>query len=162
MIYKRVNPKGHDILTPQPVQGAAVYFLRIVIHDFSDADSIKILQNIRNAASSSSRLILFELSVSYASKAPTEYYSSLVESQTAPYPLLPNYRMGLKPTFADIQVSPRLVDKSTHEDESHKVMTFANGRQRDFGQFVALGEASGWRLEAVKMNELSAFIFVPA
>ncbi|KAJ5735309.1 S-adenosyl-L-methionine-dependent methyltransferase [Penicillium malachiteum] len=36
---------GHDIFDRQPVEGARVYFLKFILHEFSDDNCIKILQN---------------------------------------------------------------------------------------------------------------------
>ena len=96
---------AHDFFQPQPVKGAAVYFLRFVIQDWPDAECIKILKRIREAASPSSRLILFEISIPFACADPTKYAGD-VERRSAPYPLIPNLGKGggLNPTYVDMQV----------------------------------------------------------
>ncbi|KAG6848863.1 hypothetical protein H0H93_013351 [Arthromyces matolae] len=55
-----VKLEVNNFFTPQPVKGAAVYFLRVVIHDWSDDYAKKILKQLRDAASDSSKLVLFD------------------------------------------------------------------------------------------------------
>ncbi|GJJ12836.1 hypothetical protein Clacol_007081 [Clathrus columnatus] len=136
----------YDFFTEQPIKGAAVYFLRFIIQDWPTSEAIKILKRIREAANpSSSKLILFEFNVPYACEDPNTYPES-IEVRTAPYPLLPNLGKGggPNPTYVDIQM-----------------MTMLNGQGRDLGELIALGEASGWKLEAAKNDELSIFVFSP-
>ncbi|GAA6037613.1 hypothetical protein JCM8097_006143 [Rhodosporidiobolus ruineniae] len=63
----RVKLMPHDFFGPQPVKGADVYFLRAIIHDWDDANSIKILSQLADAASSTSKLVLIERPYSYLS-----------------------------------------------------------------------------------------------
>ena len=98
---------AYDFFQPQPVKGAAVYFCRFVIQDWPDAECIKILKRIREAASPSSRLILFEVGIPYACADPTTYAGE-VERRSAPYPLIPNLGKGggPNPTNVDMMVCP--------------------------------------------------------
>lgn len=99
--------EAHNFLEPQTVKGAAVYFLRFILCDWPDEDCIKILKHIREAASPSSKLIVFETGIPYAC-ADTEDYEGDVERRTAPWPLIPNLGKGggLSPTNVDMQVRP--------------------------------------------------------
>lgn len=52
---------AHDFFSPtQPVRGADVYFLRMIMHDFSDKYCIKILRPIVEAMAPSSRIIIMD------------------------------------------------------------------------------------------------------
>ncbi|GAW03924.1 S-adenosyl-L-methionine-dependent methyltransferase [Lentinula edodes] len=62
----QVQLQVHNFFTPQPIKDAAVYFLRLIIHDWPDEDARKIL----------------------TSKHVTE---GLGSGPSAPYPLLPNF-----------------------------------------------------------------------
>ncbi|KAF2230788.1 putative O-methyltransferase [Viridothelium virens] len=46
---KNVEPMAHDFFTPQTVKGARAYFLRNVMHNWSDVNCQKILSHIRDA-----------------------------------------------------------------------------------------------------------------
>ncbi|KAJ7062071.1 hypothetical protein C8F01DRAFT_1136350 [Mycena amicta] len=48
----------HDFFTPQPILNAAVYFLRVVLHDWPDAFAQKILLRLREAAGQDTRLVI--------------------------------------------------------------------------------------------------------
>lgn len=53
--------QSHNFFRPQPVLGAAVYFLRYILHNWSDKYSLEILRHIGNAMQSrSSRLIILD------------------------------------------------------------------------------------------------------
>ncbi len=56
----RVRLEAHDFFQPQPIQDAAVYFLRAVCHDWADPWAIKILKHLRSAGSPESKMILVE------------------------------------------------------------------------------------------------------
>ncbi|KAL9056773.1 MAG: hypothetical protein Q9162_002744 [Coniocarpon cinnabarinum] len=42
----RITFQGHDFMDPQPVHAADAYLLRMILHDWPDAESAKILSNI--------------------------------------------------------------------------------------------------------------------
>ncbi|KAL0952687.1 hypothetical protein HGRIS_006926 [Hohenbuehelia grisea] len=140
----RVELQVHDFFKPMPVK-ADVYFLRVVLHDWPQAEGVKILQNIRDAAKPSSKLILFESIVPHACKETSPFLSD-ASAPTAPAPLLPNYGLGLGGfvTMVDIQM-----------------MTLLGGRERTIEEFVELGKESGWKLEEVKPGPLATFIYSP-
>lgn len=50
----------HDFLTPQPVKDADVYFLRWILHNWSDKYSVRILQNLIPALKPGARIVLNE------------------------------------------------------------------------------------------------------
>lgn len=142
----RVRLEAHSFFEPQPVKGAAVYFLRFVLHNWPDSECVKIMKNIREAASSSSKLILFDNTVPYACADPTVYHGD-VERRTAPYPLIPNLGKGggLGPTGLDMQM-----------------LNLFNGAGRSIKQFVELGDASGWKLDSARNEELTILTFSTA
>ena len=51
----------HDFFTPQPIKGAKFYYLRHILHDWSDEDSIRILQNLLPALTFESRIVVDEV-----------------------------------------------------------------------------------------------------
>ncbi|KIX06362.1 uncharacterized protein Z518_04338 [Rhinocladiella mackenziei CBS 650.93] len=56
----RVSFQVHDFFTPQPVQGADVYFLRFILHDYSDTHATLILKNLLLAFKPNSRLLVMD------------------------------------------------------------------------------------------------------
>lgn len=55
-----VEAQGHDFLTPQPVKNAKFYYLRHIIHDWTDEDSLVILGHIKDAMGPDSQLLIDE------------------------------------------------------------------------------------------------------
>ena len=56
----RLSFYGHDFLKPQPIEGADVYLLRMILHDWPDKYAIQILRNIVPAMRPGARVILNE------------------------------------------------------------------------------------------------------
>lgn len=51
----------HDFLTEQPVKGAQAYFMRMILHDYSDPVCTQILSNISSAMSEHSRVLVCDM-----------------------------------------------------------------------------------------------------
>ncbi|KAI5479076.1 S-adenosyl-L-methionine-dependent methyltransferase [Pseudohyphozyma bogoriensis] len=120
----RVTLKAHDFFTPQPVQGADVYFLRAIIHDWPNAEAIMILKHLSAAATESTKLVLIEHIIEPLSwphgAAPPELY-----------PLLPSLGSTME----------YLLDS--------QMMIGLNAQERRVEQYEELASASGWTLEKV-------------
>jgi 6-hydroxytryprostatin B O-methyltransferase len=56
--HTRVSFKAHNFFEPQPTKDAAVYMLRMIIHDWPDAEAKTILSNIVPALESSKATLL--------------------------------------------------------------------------------------------------------
>ncbi|ODQ51087.1 S-adenosyl-L-methionine-dependent methyltransferase [Saitoella complicata NRRL Y-17804] len=78
-LISRVTFQPCDFFKTQPVKGADVYYLQNIIHDWTDEDCVKILENLRDAMTTESRLIIAGVVPPSLTKGP------------APRPLLPNY-----------------------------------------------------------------------
>ncbi|KAG5336711.1 Sterigmatocystin 8-O-methyltransferase [Termitomyces sp. J132] len=100
----KVKLQAHNFFTPQPVKGAAVYFLRLVIHDWPDDDAKNILKHLRDAANESSRLIIFDNLAFHVCEDNANEMAA--PKASAPYPLLANLGIGGSgfQTQLDIQV----------------------------------------------------------
>ena len=58
---QNIELQAHNMFTPQPIRGADVYFMRAIMHDYSDMYSAKILQNIIPAMEPNSRIIISDI-----------------------------------------------------------------------------------------------------
>ena len=59
--YAGIEWIKHDFFAPQPVHGARIYYLRIVLHNWTDEQCVLILRNLRNAMTKGySRVIIHE------------------------------------------------------------------------------------------------------
>lgn len=60
-VSKRIEPHEHDFFTPQPVKGADVYLLRMILHDWKDSEAVKILKQLVDAAKPDSRILIMDM-----------------------------------------------------------------------------------------------------
>ncbi|KIK59999.1 hypothetical protein GYMLUDRAFT_44008 [Collybiopsis luxurians FD-317 M1] len=137
----QVTLQVHDFFTPQPIKNAAVYFLRVIIHDWADQKAREILKSIRLAAGDQSKLVLFEMLAKHVTEAAA---SSL--SAEPPYPLLPNLGVAGAGFFTMLDMA---------------LLTMYNGKERTYEEYARLGQETGWKLEEVRPGKLSALIFTP-
>jgi hypothetical protein len=91
----------HDFFNPQPVKNAAVYFLRGIVHNWSDTQARQILSHLREAAAPTSKLVIFDYLGRYTCEDPSLEGLNLPK---APYPLLANMGVEL-PSYMDMVVS---------------------------------------------------------
>ena len=98
--------KGNDFFTGQPVKNAAVYFMRMILHDWSDEYCVKILKHLRAAAAPVTNLLIIHSVMSYACSDDTSLIDVPgAEGQLPPAPLLPNNgHANIAGYLGDIQV----------------------------------------------------------
>ncbi|ORY66775.1 S-adenosyl-L-methionine-dependent methyltransferase [Leucosporidium creatinivorum] len=118
----QVQLTAHDFFAPQPVNGAEVYLMRYILHDWAKPLAIPVLQHLSDAASPNSKLVLIDHVIDPLCPSA---------DSTAPYPLLPSKGV-IFPLLVDLQMLGGL-----------------NALERTEQQFRELGDASGWRLERV-------------
>ena len=56
----RIEFMKHDFFTEQPLKSAQIYFLRWILHDWSDKYAVRILKNLVPAMRDGTRVIIFE------------------------------------------------------------------------------------------------------
>ncbi|KIX09480.1 uncharacterized protein Z518_00560 [Rhinocladiella mackenziei CBS 650.93] len=61
MLPEGVRIMVHDFWTPQPIKGAKAYFIRRIMHDYSDENCTKILRQIRDAMSPDSKVLIADM-----------------------------------------------------------------------------------------------------
>lgn len=130
----RVEFKVHDFFEPQPIKDASVFFLRFITHDWPDAYAKKILTQLRASAQLSTKLILCDFLVPYATSS-NDLFSEISgsETPTSPYPLLPN--LGV--------VSNHIMMSDL------QMMVVFNAQERTIGQFIDLVDGTGWKLVSI-------------
>ncbi|KAJ4466244.1 S-adenosyl-L-methionine-dependent methyltransferase [Lentinula aciculospora] len=143
----QVQLQAHNFLHPQPIKGASVYFLRMVIHNWPDVEAQKILSSIRSAVdfNTESKLVIFEMLVKHVSEATNDLGSGSGEG-AVPYPLLPNLGVAGAGLITSLDMS---------------MLTMYNGKERTLAEYAQLGKESGWKLVDVKAGELAAFVYTP-
>ncbi|KAF5367926.1 hypothetical protein D9758_004439 [Tetrapyrgos nigripes] len=139
----------HSFFTPQPIKNASIYFLRNIIHDWSDSECKKILGHLREAAGLESKLVAFGTLARHTCE-DSRLLENLAEDmsdskiQKSPYPLLGNLGVGGE-GFST------MMDMGT--------MLFLAGKERTRDEFEQLGKETGWKLESVRPGKLAAFIY---
>ena len=58
--YEKVSYQAHDFFSQQSIQGAEIYLLRFILHDYSDNYAAKILQALVPALGPRSKILLFD------------------------------------------------------------------------------------------------------
>ena len=58
-----IEAQAHDFLTPQPIKGAKVYYMRNILHNWPDVTCLTILRQLRAAMTQESVIILDEIVV---------------------------------------------------------------------------------------------------
>ncbi|KAG6852821.1 hypothetical protein C0991_008915 [Blastosporella zonata] len=138
----KVKLQAHNFFTPQPVKGAALYFLRVVIHDWPDHDAKNILKHIRDAANQSSKLVIFDSLAYHVCEDPAT--ETAAPKAPAPFPLLAN--LGVARAGFDTGLDMQMLH-------------LLNGKERSEEEFRQLGLSVGWKLESIIRGPLNAFTF---
>lgn len=60
-VLERIEFYEHDFFTPQPVKDADIYLLRMIIHDWADADTIRILKELTEVMKEGSRIVIMDM-----------------------------------------------------------------------------------------------------
>lgn len=60
-VAQRMEIQEHDFFTPQPVKGADIYLLRMILHDWKDPDAVRILKQLVDAAKTTSRILIMDM-----------------------------------------------------------------------------------------------------
>ncbi|KAL9038899.1 MAG: hypothetical protein Q9180_002852 [Flavoplaca navasiana] len=121
----RVQFVEHDFFNTNPVSGAEVYWLRYILHDWSDDYCVRILSAIRAAMAPHSRILICDQVMN-----TTDGCSEL---KSAPKPLLPNYGY---------------YTRYSHQRDLC-LMGIINGIERTPAQFKVLIEKAGMKLEKI-------------
>ncbi|XP_006460604.1 hypothetical protein AGABI2DRAFT_117544 [Agaricus bisporus var. bisporus H97] len=120
-----------DFLKGSPKEGCDIYYLKNILHSWSDEDCIKIIGNVTRAMGPSSRLFVHEFVVRPGYRIPKEE-ARFVQ---APEPLLPNFGEGrIRQYSMDINM-----------------MALFNSAERTLDDFIQLGQSAG--LKFVKLWE---------
>ncbi|KAK8123849.1 hypothetical protein PG999_003767 [Apiospora kogelbergensis] len=62
-VVARIKLAEHDFFAPQPEPGAAVYLLRTILHDWPDAEALRILTPLARALAPGGRILIMDMVV---------------------------------------------------------------------------------------------------
>ncbi|KAJ7749343.1 hypothetical protein DFH07DRAFT_829381 [Mycena maculata] len=91
---------------PQPVKNADVFLLRLICHDWSDLYTDKILRHLRDAAQTTTKLIIVEhvVPLVYGEDETYKHIPGAVSTDAPPKPLLANtMAVNVVPYLVDLQ-----------------------------------------------------------
>ncbi|KAG6827647.1 hypothetical protein H0H92_011013 [Tricholoma furcatifolium] len=138
---KRIEFKAMDFFLESPIQGCDIYYLKGILHDWSDQQCIQILHNVRCAL----KAIVVSSSVhEYVLQHANRTHTSESAFQEAPEPMLPNYGLGkIREYSLDVYL-----------------MVTLNSRERTLEEFISMATKAG--LNFVKLwpaGEMSVIEF---
>lgn len=83
---------AHDIFEKQPVENSSVFFIRYVMHNWSDKYCIKFLRRLREAATPDTRLVVMEHIMDYLCRDTEDIEAAVpgAYKPSAQEPLLPH------------------------------------------------------------------------
>ncbi|KAL4940293.1 hypothetical protein BDV06DRAFT_230434 [Aspergillus oleicola] len=121
----RVQFMEHDFFQPNPVKGADVYWLRGILHDWSDDYCVQILSALRESMAPSSRILVCDQVMNTTAGCD--------EIPPAPAPLPANYGYYMRyPHHRDLAM-----------------MSIINGIERTPAQFVDLVKQAGLKVNKI-------------
>ncbi|KAF8351901.1 S-adenosyl-L-methionine-dependent methyltransferase [Amanita rubescens] len=140
----RVQFQVHDFFDSQPQTDASIFFVKNVLHDWSDKYSSKILKRLRDAATSNTKLVVLETILPYAcheTEDSGDGISSAVPVK-APIPLLANWGAVNDLAYGiDISGLIRIWIR--------QMLALLNGQERTIRQFDQLFKGAGWKITAL-------------
>ncbi|KAK0495460.1 ich1-like protein [Armillaria luteobubalina] len=124
----------HDFFTPQPIKNAAVYFLRVILHDWPESFAQRILLRLREAAADDTKLVIADFVVPLACE---DDFSSKGE----------NGVIGAETALAPPPLLPNLGKASAHAYWMDLTMqSVFNGQERTLREIVSLAASAGWKV----------------
>ncbi|KAH7032987.1 O-methyltransferase-domain-containing protein [Microdochium trichocladiopsis] len=144
-LKSRVSFSKHDMFQPQPVHGADIYMLKLIMHDYPDSEAIKIIRSQIPAMKRGSKLLIIEyIKVEASEDAEGKTASSSEASKPA-------------------EAVPRTI-KNYGTATDLRMMTLFNAKERVPAEYPKLVKAADERFEVTKViaNPMTFFVVVEA
>lgn len=144
-LESRVTFRSHDFFQPQPVQ-ADLYLIKLILHDWPDAECIKILQSLRPALRPGAKVLFID----YVGKQDTVGEEDKDEQKTA--------GDAAKPKEPPLPRSIQQMGTST----DLRMMALFSTKERPPGAWKKLFHAADERFDIVRFeaNPLSFFVII--
>ncbi|KAL9032135.1 MAG: hypothetical protein Q9180_006679 [Flavoplaca navasiana] len=139
---KRVQFVQHDFFEPNPVHGAEVYWLRSILHDWSDTYCVQILSAIAGAMAPHSRILICDQLMTPTTR-PSSTPSSHKVQQTAPQDA-----QLITPAPSPLPANYGTAVRFSHQRDLC-MMGIINGIERTPAQLQKIVESAGLVVEKV-------------
>ncbi|PPQ91840.1 hypothetical protein CVT25_000816, partial [Psilocybe cyanescens] len=144
----------HDFFTPQPIHNAAVFLLRVVLHDWPDVFARKILLRLREAAMPETKLFIADFVLPLA--CPDDdmgdggdgVLDDIEGARTSPAPALLLANLG--------KASANVLDGLDG------MQNMFNSQKRTLRELVSLALSAGWKIVKVTRTSGSTFGYLVA
>ncbi|KAF8622414.1 hypothetical protein AX15_007060 [Amanita polypyramis BW_CC] len=130
----RVKFEAHNFFEAQPRKNVSVFFMKSIMHDWSDEYCRKILKPLREAATPNTKLVLMDSLVPYACHDPRDDALFGATAKEAPAPLLANWGASNARSYISDMC----------------MMVMFNSQERTVDHFDQLLKSSGWKITAVR------------
>lgn len=145
---KRVVLEAHNLFDAQDRKGVRVFFVRFVIREWNDETAIKILRNLSNASSSSTKLILVDRTV-------TNWSRELVKDCPLPsWEILKDVKVppNVQSSFCHNVDHPQILEETGRplmDLLDAQLMLYGSGRERTLEELVLMLHESNWKVEKI-------------
>ncbi|KAF7367843.1 O-methyltransferase [Mycena sanguinolenta] len=146
----RVKLRVHNFFAAQPLENAAVFLLRWIMHDWPDPSAIQILRHLRDAATPETKLVTVDIILPYTC------------SDTSVTNRIPG--AGRPPAPAPLLANMGAVNNMKYWLD-FQMFVLGNCQERTLGHFVDLAAQSGWTVKEVHHipgSSLGQYISVPS
>ncbi|KAF8515747.1 O-methyltransferase [Gautieria morchelliformis] len=142
----RVSFQVHDFFQDQPQTSAAVFLVRTICHDWPDEQALKILSNLRKAASPSTKLVLGDYIIPYACRT--------------------DFTVGLRGAQAHVAKEPLLANLGKASANVYWIdmamQVLLNGQERTLRHHINITAQAGWHITSVFKVDGSQFGYMTA
>jgi hypothetical protein len=149
----------HDFFTPQPVQNAAVFLLRVITHDWPDEFVTRILLQLRHAATPQTKLILVDYVLPLACEDHTEDIGAVRTLAPPSSGLLPNLgKANANAFWLDMTASRFAPSCQTMILRTGQMHVTFNSKERTLREMTDIALSAGWQVtEVIRRPEGSLF-----
>ena len=145
---KRVILEAHNLFDVQNRRGVRVFFVRFVIREWNDETAVKILKNLSEASSSSTKLILVERTVTNWSQ------ESVQDCPLQTWEILKDVKISqhVQSSFCHDAAHPQVLEETGRpliDLLDSQLMLYGSGRERTLEELVLILHAANWKVEKI-------------
>ncbi|KAF9457494.1 O-methyltransferase [Collybia nuda] len=134
----RMSFQAHDFFTPQPITDASVFFMKSIVHDWSEPYITKILTHLRAAARPDTKLVVCDVVMTYSCREPSQSTTGDIVVAEDPVLVAPEL---LKTGFNSVNDMVWTLDAA--------MLVFHNTQEHTLPQMNQLFTKCGWKIVKV-------------